>query len=400
MSLYYKFYHSFFGFSKIKIWGEKEKLLNALAKNEIDFWGTEITEDNALLLYGSVISSWKIIKEAENLGCEVEIVKRKGLPFIFEKYKKRYGIFAGILLAWGIIFFTSLFVWEVNVNAQTPEETKKILTGLEKCGLEMGVFLPDIDVRQIENEFLMNNPEYSFLAINIRGTVANVEFRHSVDNEKNPSNDGICNIVASKSGTIVMVEAYGGSPAVKVGDTVSEGDLLISAYMQGRLGVWRGVHAYGKITAAVYYDFQTEIPLSSAQVVYTGEEKTKSTIKLFALETDLFLNEDSPYEKCEIKSSKEQLSIWKIKLPIIVEKSTYYEQVAHPIRLNPDEAKVKSETEFNLWKEREIKGKIISEKVHGVFDEEKNAYVFSATVTVLEDIGKEQAIEQVGFFGS
>ncbi len=400
MSVYYKFYRSFFGFSKMKISGEKEKLLNALAKNEIDFWGAEITEDNALLLYGSVISSGKIIREAENLNCEVEIVQRKGLPFIFDKYKKRYGIFAGIFLAWGIIFFTSLFVWEVNVTATNPEENRKILEGLEKCGLEMGAFLPDIDVRQIENDFLMNNPEYSFLAINICGTVANVEFRHAVDSEKTPSEDSICNIVASKRGTIVMVEAYDGSPAVKVGDTVSEGDLLISAYMQGRLGVWRGVHAYGKITAAVYYDFQTEIPLSSAQIFYTGEEKTKSSIKLFAMEADLFLNENSPYEKCEVKSKKEQLSIGKIKLPIIVEKSTYYEQESRPIELTPDEAKLKGDTEFNLWKEREISGKIISEKVNGVFDEEKNAYILSATVTVLEDIGREQVIEEAGFFGS
>ncbi len=392
MSVYYKIYRHFFGCSQIKIENKKEELLNALSSKKIDFWGSMVDESGALLVYGSVFSARHIIEEGEKLGCEISVCKRTGLPFIFEKYKKRYGIIVGVILAWAFLFYTSLFIWEVRVAPRSGEDSDEIYALLKECGLEMGTFLPDLKVREVENQFLLNNPQYSFVAVNVYGTVANVELRRASTHGEAEDTEGLCNVVASKSGTVISVEAYDGSPVVKEGDTVAEGDLLISSFMQGRLGVWRGVHAYGKVVAAVYYDFETEIPINYEVIQYTGKEETKTSVELLNLRFRLFSDEKSSFNKCKAVGSREQVVILGIKLPLYVEKITYMEEEVVTVPMNKTLCKEKGETYLKLWMEREIKGEILSQAVDGEFDDKKGVYRLNASVTVAEDIGVKQYI--------
>ena len=66
---------------------------------------------------------------------------------------------------------------------------------------------------------------------------------------------------------------HGGSPAVKKGDKVSAGDMLISSFMEGSFGVIRSVHAYGKVMASVNYEYVTEIPFEFEILSKISEEK-------------------------------------------------------------------------------------------------------------------------------
>ncbi len=387
MSIYYKWYVSFFGYSKIKIKGQGEKLLNALLEKKIYFWGTVLEQDGDFSLCGSVLSAGQILDTADELGFETEIIQRKGLPFLFEKYKKRYGIFVGMVLAWAILFLSSLTVWEVRVAERSGEDPAHITALLEECGLSMGTFLPSLNVRAVENQFLLNNPEYSFLAVNIYGTVANIEIRRATKMQEPENKDEICDVVAGSSGTVISVEAYGGFPVVKKGDYVSQGDMLISSLMEGSFGVTRQVHAYGKVIAAVSYEYQVEIPLRYEAVVPTGKETSKTSVNVLCFGADLFLDESSPYEKCTVDSFEKRLDIFGIMLPIQVERAVYREQKTETVNGTPQLAEQKALKDFEDYKKREIKGEILSEATEGVLDSERGVFVFKGFLTVAEDIG-------------
>jgi similar to stage IV sporulation protein len=394
MSLYYKGFRRFFGYSKIKISGNADKLLNELVEKKIYFWGTEIDNDGKIYICGSVFSSREILEVSEKLGYETEILLRKGLPFVFEKYKKRYGIFVGMILFWAILFLSSLTVWEVRIAERSGEDPQKIVELLEECGLSMGTFLPSLNVREVENQFLFNNPEYSFLAVNISGTIANVEIRRAIPREDVDKKGDPCNVIAKKEGTVISVEAYGGSPAVQKGDFVSQGDLLISSFMEGSFGVVRSVSAYGKVIAAVSYEYVVEIPLEYETIVPTGREETKTAIKLLCFNANLFFDSEAPFEKCSIESSEKRMKIGEIMFPVQVEKSVYREERIEKASRTKVVAEQKAYDTYENYKSREIKGKILSEATEGEFDENKKAYVLKCFLTVAEDIGEKQPLEQ------
>lgn len=393
MSVYYKWFRNFFGSSLLEIRGEKEKLINVLSEKGIYFWGTEIKEDGSMNINGSVFSAGKIIEEGEKLGCTVSVLKRKGLPFLAEKYKKRYAIMVGVIIAWAFLFLSSLVVWDVQISERSGEDPQKICEYLEKCGLETGTFLPRLNVRAVENQFMIEHSEYSFIAVNVCGTVARVELRRAVK-AGDPENLAIpSNVVAQKSGTVISVEAYGGSPAVKSGDVVEEGDLLISSFMEGSFGVQRSVHAYGKVKAAVSYEFETEIPFEYEISSLTGKEETKKNFKILGFNVPFFSDEKTSFEKCVAISEKKRLEIFDIKLPLEVERVEYLEQAKEIIILTENEAEKKALEEFERWKSREIKGEIISEVWDVTFDENGKACKLKASLIVEEDIAKTVLLE-------
>ena len=65
--------------------------------------------------------------------------------------------------------------------------------------------------------------------------------------------DEYCNIVSDKNGVITKINAQSGTANVKVGDTISEGDILINGWMEGKYTGVRYVHAKGEIEARVWY---------------------------------------------------------------------------------------------------------------------------------------------------
>ncbi len=393
MSVYYKWFRGFFGCSKIKIEGMAEKILNVLSEREIYFWGTQVDEDGNLYVFGSVFSAGRIVETALELGLKADVVQRVGLPFVFEKYKKRYGIMVGAVLAWAILFLSSLTVWEVRVASRSGEDPQKICALLEECGLKMGTFLPTLNVRKVENQFLLNNPQYSFFAVNIYGTVANIEIRRASQRGEPEDKSSLCHVVATKDGTIISVEAYGGSPVVKKGERVSAGDMLISSFMEGSFGVVRSVHAYGKVMAAVDYEYVKEIPLDYISTVRTGRETSKTSIRLLCFQGDFYKNEESPYNKTQIVSSRERIDLFGIKLPIEVQKAVYYEEQDEKIILTEKEAEAKAIMDYEMYMEREIKGDIISEAHEVVFDSEKRVVRLKGVFSVVEDIGEKVYLE-------
>lgn len=393
MSAYYKWFRSFFGSVEIKISGKTESFLNLLSQKKVYFWGTFVDENEALHLSGSVLSAEQIMKNAEIMELEAEVVERKGLPFLFDKYKKRYGIMVGVVIAWAILFLSSLVVWEVRVAERSGEDPEKIISLLEECGLEMGTFLPTLNVRAVENQFLLNNPEYSFLAVNIYGTVANIEIRRAFEKEGTEDKSRLCNVISAKDGTIVSVEAYGGVPVVKKGDRVSAGDVLISSCMEGSFGVVRYVHAYGRVMASVCYEYKTEIPLEYETAELTGREETKTEVKLLCFGASLFENEASPFEKCKAESSEEYVDIFGIKLPIRVEKVIYYEEEAVKRKQSESVAEFKAIKDFEMYMERELSGEIVSSSYECFYDFETNSVKLVGVVNVIEDIGEKAFLE-------
>ena len=81
----------------------------------------------------------RIRKITKKTKCKVEIKNKKGIPFIFEKYKKRKIFLLMMCIIIGSLIVLSQFVWniEVKINGSNLKE-EDIINTLNENGLYIG----------------------------------------------------------------------------------------------------------------------------------------------------------------------------------------------------------------------------------------------------------------------
>ena len=91
-------YRFFLGILDIEIYGIfPEKVLNLCEKHKISIWNIRFKKGKICCKI-NVRDFKKLPKIFKKQGVRLHILKRQGLPFFTNKYKKRFGVFAGALI--------------------------------------------------------------------------------------------------------------------------------------------------------------------------------------------------------------------------------------------------------------------------------------------------------------
>ena len=162
-----------------------------------------------------------------------------GTQDTFGVIQTRNGIF--------LLVFSSLFVWDITVSGNETIPESVILDAMEENGLRLGAFIPSLDTERIEGVVILEVDGISFISVNLRGTVANVELRERADNTEIVDIESPSNLVASRDGQISALEITGGVSKVKLGEIVKKGDLLASGVIDSAALGYRLVRARGSI---------------------------------------------------------------------------------------------------------------------------------------------------------
>ncbi len=259
----------------------------------------------------------------------IEILKEKyfGIPSIVKKYKKRPGVYAGVFILLFSLLVSRMFIWQINIKGNENVSRESTIELLREHGIYVGAFAPALNLREIYNRILIDNKDFCWISVNIRGTVANVEVRESLTPQKLTPNEGsYANIVAEYDGEITLVEAYAGQSLVKFGDYVRAGELLVSGIYEDKMGNTVAKYARGHVFARIEKDFYIEIPLQYEQKVYTGEEEYDFSIKIFSKNINILNNSGKTDIKYDIIEENEDICLFdRVKLPISYFKTTYKE---------------------------------------------------------------------------
>ena len=128
-----------------------ERFINICISKNILLWN--IKRKKSTILYANIsIKDYKRLKEVvRKTKSKVNIESKKGLPFIFHKYRKRK-IFIGffILILIGLIT-TSNFIWNIEVKGNTNVNKEEIIEALNQNGLKIGTNKNKINTNQIIN---------------------------------------------------------------------------------------------------------------------------------------------------------------------------------------------------------------------------------------------------------
>jgi len=213
-------------------------------------------------------------------------------------------LIAGMILFIIILYGLGSFVWVVEVEGAIKTDPQYIIEKLGKYGIKPGAFKMGIDTWTTENRMLIEIPELSWISIEIKGVKA---IARVVEATKPPAllnKDVPCNIIAAKDGIIEKVIVLEGEALIKRGDTVKQGQLLVSGIIEHEdIGVVRYVHAMAQIMARTWYEGRSHVSFEEVSGIRTGKKVTHKYYEINGLDLDMGKIE-IPFEKYEVEEIK------------------------------------------------------------------------------------------------
>jgi similar to stage IV sporulation protein len=212
----------------------------------------------------------------------VTVSKSAGLAVGMKRLARRRAIAIGLVLVILAAVAASFFVWEIRVTGIDIREAMALESELETFGIYPGAFKGNIDLQKAETKLIISHDEFAWIDIKFSGVVAMVtvvpaELPPEMVDDSRP-----CNIVAKKDALIESVTALSGQAAVKSGQTVRAGDVVISGLVW-KEGLPRLMFAArGKVIGRVWYRASETAPMSEETRVPTGRTQTQRVISVGA----------------------------------------------------------------------------------------------------------------------
>ncbi|MBQ3415726.1 MAG: sporulation protein YqfD [Clostridia bacterium] len=369
-----------------------ERFVNICTNNKIIIWNLKRDKDVNLYLNVGIKDFKKIIKIAKKTKCKISIIKKKGIPFIINKYRKRkFFIFLLILLII-LLGVSSNFIWNVEIKEENNNELIGIEQDLKEVGLKSGIAKYKINIKDVINKINLKRNDIAWMGIELKGTNAIVKIVKADEKPEIISDDEYCNIVSDKAGVITKIIAQDGTAQVKEGDTVNKGTILISGWIEGKYTGIRYVHSKGEIQAKVWHTKNKTVNLNQKIKEKTGNVQNSYKIKINNFEINL-LKRVSKFKFYDTINEEKRLKIFSdFYLPISIIKTTYEEENYTEKTYTQEEAKklVIKELEEELENEIEIKENILNKNIN--LYEKDNQIEIYVTYEVLENIGTKEKI--------
>ena len=293
-----------------------ERLLNLCAQEGVPCWGVEWADSRTLRLTTFRQKLPQLRRLAQRAGCEIAVEGRRGLPDFLGRFRRRYAFLMGLALSLLAVCVLSRFVLTIDVTGNETVSTARILSQLRQEGVRPGVYGPGLDRKVIAQRALGELEELSWMSINLYGTRLEVVVREAVPSPEMVDDEGYYDVVARADGIITQVEPLAGEAAVQEGDTVAQGEVLISGLVSIQPPVYSDqpvrsyqTHARGRVYARTWRTLEAAIPLTAQVKRYTGEERTLWSLQCLDLRLDFYKNSSIPGEDYDKITTVHQLTL-------------------------------------------------------------------------------------------
>ncbi len=357
-------------------------------KNELSFSSERMAEDGSVTFIMRERDCRRFFVLAEEGEISFESSELHGLPVTLGFLRRRPMIPLGIvaLLVW--LFYSENLVWDIQIEGNTKTETAEIVSYLEELGFGIGTYYPSVNFNQLHANYVAGQEDIAWLSVYMHGTVAEVQVKELYRDERvKPGENTYANVVATEAGVVESVTVYEGQAAVKAGDIVTAGQVLISGVVEMKDGSIRYEYAAGEVICKTTDSAHIEIATEREKKVYTGHEKTKKSVKIFKNSINLFIKGGIEYATCDKIDMMEQLCPFGlIPLPVWVSTTVYKEYETFTVTVSPEVAAEDALRELHRLIEEKTDGaELTSQTVTTAFD--NGVYTIDCLLYMLRDVG-------------
>ena len=381
----------FFGYCEIKVFSEREEVLNFLLGNRIKFSAMSNTKDYmSFRIY--LYKKRRLLSYLQNSSAEFSVGENKGLPALIFTLSKKYGLVLGLLAFLAITISAEMFIWEIKVSGNEKISDSEILSEMSEFGVKIGSRSDSLDLDSICTEYLLRHKDVSWIRVNIIGNCAEIVLREkttATPEEKNrPSS-----LIAACDGFIFRVEVNSGQVLVSSGEAVLKGQVLVSGLVDNGNETFRFERSQAKIFALTEDEISVKIPMTYTEKRYTGEIYEKKSLIFFSKSIIFsFLGRNS-HTSCDIIEVYDSPVLWNGKvIPVSIKTDIYKEYITEDVPLTESEAARLAENELSekiaslLGDDGILVSQSISTGCDGEF------YYLHCTLSSIRDIASEVPI--------
>ncbi|MGI6358106.1 MAG: sporulation protein YqfD [Bacillota bacterium] len=298
------------GYLAIRFRGVRvERLINLCLAQGIPIWDIYTTKNGTVVGKTSIDGFRRMRSVVRKSGVRVHIIKRRGLPFFVHKLWQRSAFAAGALLFILGLYLMGSVIWFVEVKGTEELPPSRVLQAAAQLGVRPGAWRGRLLPAELSRQLVLLVPELSWAGVELQGSRATIEVveKKLVTVQPKPIGD----VVALKGGVIKKIVPMNGQAAVKAGDTVQPGQVLINGCFQVDDDTEkRYVHAEGIVTARVWYEGNGTSALRRLTSRPTGNTLTREVLIISGREIVLRGPAEIPFALYEVDRQSLPL-IWR-----------------------------------------------------------------------------------------
>lgn len=315
-----------------------ERFINLCAKNDIQLEEIKRTEETVQAV-AIGFCELKVRELADKAGVAVTITQKSGLLYRFLLYRCRivfYLMPPAILIA---LWVLSGYIWSVKVSGNRTITTDMMYDYLIEQEWYYGDRISNIVPDEMEEQLRARFPIITWCNVVVKGTCLMIDIKENelTGRQTASSVTGYGDMAALEQGTVASIITRAGVPQCKPGDSVSQGQILVS----GEIPIYNNTgdtvidHRYVAADADIMLQYEISyLDFVSAEVCvkeYTGASKESPfiTTQFGAWQIGA---QDAPFETFDHYSSCYQLRCMdNFYLPCYYGKIEYLETTFHNI---------------------------------------------------------------------
>lgn len=350
------------GWVQIVICGaEPQRVLNQFVKHKIAFWKIEHPDELTVVCR----IAGRDFSQAERIALAamstVKITEAHSFARSFGGLKKRPALLSGVVLAVLLALFLQNFVWTVEIEGNKIIPTRQLQQQLYEVGVRFGAWGPSLDQTSLKFQLVNRLDRLAWVGVNRRGGRVTVSVTEREPDAEDLDRRVFTDLVAVCPGIITKTDVYNGFAAVRPGDAVVTGQLLVTGMADWTTHT-QITRSLGEIFAQTLHHKTFCLPAQTMKKQYTGREFRQVSVVLGRKRIKISGNSGISYPSCDKMINRRVCTLpGGYGLPLVLETVTCreYELIPEPL---PEQAAQTLLTTFSerYVMERTVAGGLLS----------------------------------------
>lgn len=279
----------------------------------------------------------KISRISHKFQCRVRLKNKIGIYFKIDTSRK--GIVVGsIIFTFLLIAFTRI-IWIVNINTNDLTLKNNIAAILYSQNICAGTYFKKEKLEKAKEVIMIENNDIGEVTLNFYRGVLNCEIYPRLKKEEYTINEKEGDIQAQLSGIVTDLRVYSGFSNVELGQSVSQGDIIVSCLHTDEFNnvYYQKTNAY--IEALCDKKYTVYIPYNKECNLYTGKESKEICLNRLGKNYNLNKAKNDKWTNSTFVKKVRGFSFLGFHFPFTVEETTYYQIEKFKVENNDESAK-------------------------------------------------------------
>ena len=321
----------------------------------------------------------------DEMNAKVVYSDSYGILSLADRYKKRLGIWLGIMISVFLLYISSNTVWDIRVSGNDYVSDKDIINLLSMSGIKEGCFINKGVLENAYNEILIREPRIAWISVNYDGTVANVEIDETNIVPDRIDRDGNVNLIAACDGIVKRTDVFDGRAEVIKDETVTKGQLLISSFTESRkTGVFMRC-ARGNVWALTVHNYEISVKRSKVKREICDSGNVNSIVVL-GRRIPAYIRNETNVKNMETDVFSEKYSMFGVyPMPFRIETKAFNTYLLKDTTITEDEAKAEAEKELKYRIDKDLHDAEVVKREERVMETD-DEFIFIYELSCFENI--------------